>query len=193
MRGVVSKVRAFLGAAGLPQGAMSSGGPGTYQLQLPPDVVVDIESACFVVETAEQALRERDSLRTITLAEYARKIATRPFLPDATGRWVDSVRDRLSQVLLWAMRLLSEGYAQRGRYELAVRAAEEAIALEPFRERTYQLLMRIHAAAGNPAEALRTYDRCRRLLAEELGVDPTTETSTLHLALLQHGLSSGGE
>ena len=187
LRGVVSKVRGFLGAAGLPQGATSSGGSGTYQLHLPPDVVVDIESACSAAETAEQALHESDPARAVTLAEHARKIASRPFLPDAKGRWVDGVRDRLSKVCLWALCVLSEGYAQRGRYQLAVRAAEDAIAFEPFRERTHQLLMRIHAAAGNPAEALRAYDRCRRLLAEELGVDPSAETSALHLALLRNG------
>jgi DNA-binding SARP family transcriptional activator len=187
LRGVVSKVRAFLSAAGLPQSATPSGGSGTYQLQLPPDVVVDIESAYSAVETAEQSLHEDDPARAIALAEYARKIASRPFLPDAKGRWVDSVRDRLGKVLLWALCVLSEGYAQRRRYPLAVRAAEDAIVLEPFRERTHQLLMRVHAAAGNPAEALRAYDRCRRLLAEELGVDPTAETSALHLALLQNG------
>lgn len=187
LRGVVSKVRAFLGAAGLPQSAAPSGGSGTYQLQLPPDVVVDVESARSSMEAAEQALREDDATQAITLAESARKIVSRPFLPDARGRWVDSIRDRLSKVLLWALCVLSEGYAQRGRYQLAVHNAEDAIALEPFRERTHQLLMRVHAAAGNPAEALRAYDRCRRLLAEELGVDPAAETSALHLTLLRNG------
>ncbi|MDQ3762287.1 MAG: bacterial transcriptional activator domain-containing protein [Actinomycetota bacterium] len=138
------------------------------------------------METAEQVLREGDAARAIALAEYARKVVARPFLPDAMGRWVDSVRDRLGKVHLWALCALSEGYAQRGRYQLAARTAEDAVALEPFRERTHQLLMRVHAAAGNPAEALRAYDRCRRLLAEELGVDPTAETAALHLALLRN-------
>ncbi|MGH3856298.1 MAG: AfsR/SARP family transcriptional regulator [Pseudonocardiaceae bacterium] len=185
LRSVVSKVRAFLGAAGLPQGAKSFGRSGTYQLQLPPGVVLDVESAGFAVEAAQRYLHEGDSVRAIVLAEYARKVATRPFLLGATGRWVDSVRDRLSQVCLWALCVLSEGYAQRGWYQLAVRTATDAIAIEPFRERTHQLLMRAHSAAGNPAEALRVYDRCRRLLAEELGITPTVETSALHLALLQ--------
>lgn len=186
LRGVVSKVRAFLGAAGLPQGTAPTGNSGTYQLRLPPDVVVDVESACSALETAEQVLPE-DIIHAITLAEYARKVMSRPFLCDTKGRWVDSFRDRLRNSLLWSQCVLSEGYARGGKYQLAVRAAEDAIALEPFRERTHQLLIRVHTAAGNPAEALRAYDRCRRILAEELGVDPTSETSALHLALLRDG------
>jgi pentatricopeptide repeat protein len=63
--------------------------------------------------------------------------------------------------------------------------AEEALRLEPFRESTYRTLMRAHAAAGNRAEALRVYQRCRDLLAEELGVDPSGETEGLYLGMLR--------
>ena len=187
LRGVVSKVRGFLAAAGLPESAAAYDGFGAYQLHLPPEVVVDIEFAGSAVETAEQMLREGNPARAIALAEYARAVAVRPFLLDAKGRWVDSVRDRLRETLLWALCVLGEGYAQRGRYQLAVRTAEDAITLEPFRERAHQLLMRVHTAAGNPAEALRAYDRCRQLLAKELGVYPAAETAALHLALLRNG------
>lgn len=187
LRGVVSKVRAFLAAAGLSERAAAYDGFGAYQLHLPPDVVIDIEFAGAAVETAEQMLREGNPARAIALADYARAVAVRPFLLDAKGQWVDGVRDRLREMLLWALCALGEGYAQRGRYQLAARTAEDAIALEPFRERAHQLLMRIHTAAGNPAEALRAYDRCRRLLAQELGVYPAAETAALHLALLRNG------
>jgi SARP family transcriptional regulator, regulator of embCAB operon len=186
LRGVVSKVRAFVAAAGLPDDAAPCGGFGTYQLHLPADVQVDVECARWAVEAAEQTVRDGSLDRAIMLAEHARAVAVRPFLPEARGRWVDGVRDRLRGVLVWALCVLGEGYSRQGRYQLAVRTAEDAIGLEPFRERTHQLLMRIHATAGNPAEALRAYERCRRLLAEELGVDPAAETAALHLALLRN-------
>lgn len=67
----------------------------------------------------------------------------------------------------------------------AIRAAEDALTVEPFRETTYQRLMRVHAAAGNRAEALRAYQRSRSVLAEELGVPPSAETEAVYTAIVQ--------
>ena len=45
--------------------------------------------------------------------------------------------------------------------------------------------MRALAAMGNSAEALLAYEACRRLIAEELGVDPSPETKAAHEAVLR--------
>lgn len=58
------------------------------------------------------------------------------------------------------------------------------IGLEPFRESCHVQLMRVHLSAGNRAEGLRAYERCRSLPAEELGVPPSRETEAAYLELL---------
>ena len=45
--------------------------------------------------------------------------------------------------------------------------------------------MRVHLAAGNRAEGLRAYERCRELLADELGIDPSAETRATYQELLR--------
>ena len=45
--------------------------------------------------------------------------------------------------------------------------------------------MEAHVASGNRAEALRVYERCRRLLADELGTYPSPETESLYRGLLE--------
>ena len=45
--------------------------------------------------------------------------------------------------------------------------------------------MEAHVAAGNRAEALRVYERCRRLLADELGAYPSPETESIYRGLLE--------
>ena len=57
--------------------------------------------------------------------------------------------------------------------------------LEPFRDSGYRLLMQAQSAAGNDAEALRTYERCRALLSEELGAYPSPETEAVYLEILR--------
>ena len=45
--------------------------------------------------------------------------------------------------------------------------------------------MEAHVVAGNRAEALRVYEKCRQLLAEELGAYPSPETDSIYRALLE--------
>src|SRR5213078_970087 len=58
------------------------------------------------------------------------------------------------------------------------------IALAPFRETGYRRLMEAHVAAGDRAEALRVHERCRQLLADELGTYPSPETESVYRDLL---------
>jgi DNA-binding SARP family transcriptional activator len=68
---------------------------------------------------------------------------------------------------------------------LAIQHAKEMVELEPFRETSYQLLMRLHAATGDRAEALRVFARCRELLRDELGVSPSPQTEAVYLEILR--------
>jgi SARP family transcriptional regulator, regulator of embCAB operon len=54
----------------------------------------------------------------------------------------------------------------------AERAARALIATAPTSEAGYRLLMQAQAANGDTPSALRTYEQLRRILADELGVDP---------------------
>jgi hypothetical protein len=83
-----------------------------------------------------------------------------------------------------ALEAVSQAAASSGAMADAIAAAEEAVKLEPLRESSHLRLVSAHAAAGNRAEALRAYEHCRRLLAEELGVKPSTAIEAEYLRLL---------
>ena len=81
-------------------------------------------------------------------------------------------RRGLADVRGRAVSALADAYLRSGDAPEAAKWAEQSIALEPFRETGYRLLMEAHVAAGNRGEALRVYEQCRTLLADELGSLP---------------------
>lgn len=182
---IVSKLRSLLARAGLGSGDVLTTRDGCHELHLPRDTWVDHEIAADSIHEAEAALRAGEPARAYGPSAVAHHIARRPFLAGEQGRWVDQRRERLASILVRALECRTNIYLWNGEHSLAVEAARDAVALEPFRETAYQLLMRAHAAAGNTAEALLVYERCRVLISEELGVSPSPQTKAVHAELLQ--------
>jgi len=59
--------------------------------------------------------------------------------------------------------------------------------MEPWREEAHRQLMRILAHSGQRSAALAQYKVCRRILAEELGVEPDAETQALYARIRDAG------
>ena len=54
-----------------------------------------------------------------------------------------------------------------------------SISSEPYRESAHRLLVRIHLASGNHAEALRAYRLYCQLVEDELGIGPSSQMEEL--------------
>jgi DNA-binding SARP family transcriptional activator len=180
---LLSKLRATLKPAGRDQIDISTGS-GSHQLELGHEVWIDIESAQSAIDEADGLLRHGQHRAAWGPANVAVAIARRPFLPAEEGRWIETQRASVRNVLMRGIDCLAAMSIQSGEVALAVQLASEAVSLEPFREAGYRALMRAHGAAGNRSEGLRAFDRCRRFLAEELGVDPSEQTQAVYLELL---------
>ncbi|OQY24033.1 MAG: hypothetical protein B6I35_02455 [Anaerolineaceae bacterium 4572_32.2] len=94
--------------------------------------------------------------------------------------WSLIVRERLQRQALTALYRLAGAYEQRGEYEQAQSCAWRQVELEPWQEEAHQQLMRLLALSGRRGAALAQYEICRRLLAQELGVEPAEETTRLY-------------
>ena len=184
LHAILSKLRTLLTRAGLDGGSVLISEGGCYELRLPSDSWVDIEAAADAIHQAESALRRDDPRGAYGPSAVAHHIARRPLLPGEDAPWLDARRTRLRSVLVRALECRAQVFLWNGEHTLAIEAARDAVEAEPFRETGHQLLMRAHAAAGNTAEALRAYERCRRLVADELGVDPSPATRTVYEQIL---------
>lgn len=182
---IVSKLRSLLSRIGVDGSDTLRTVSGCYELHLPRDVWVDHEVALDQIHRAEAALAAADPRGAYGPSAVAHHISRRPFLPGAEAEWIDQRRDRLRNILVRSLECRAEVYLWNGEYTLAVEASREATEAEPFRESSYRLLMRSHAAAGNAAEALRVYERCRSLIADELGVGPSQDTRAVYHEILE--------
>ena len=184
LRGVALRLRGLLATAGLVPGEALTSAYGCWQLQLPGTTTVDVETVAVDLAEAERAMAEERPADARALAATAAAVAGRGFLPETTGTWVERRQAELRELHLRALEVESDAASATGDWPGALRAAEEAVSVEPFRESAHLRLMQAHARAGNRGEALRAYERCRRVLAEELGVNPSPATDAAYLALL---------
>jgi DNA-binding SARP family transcriptional activator len=67
----------------------------------------------------------------------------------------------------------------------ALTDAEIIVEADPYRETAYVLLMSAHAAAGNSARAVASYEQLRARLADDLGVGPSPATEAVFLEIVR--------
>jgi DNA-binding SARP family transcriptional activator len=189
LKALVSKIRGVLKEA-LPE--LRAGGSdllasryGGYGLQLPAGSWVDVEAARQALDEAEGLMRAGRAREAWGLTNVCLAVTGRELLPGEAGEWVEAKRRELAALRLRALESYVDICLECGQNALAAQVAREAIALDPFRETCHQRLMRCEAALGNRAEAVRAYHRCRELLKEELGVEPSPETQEQFLRLLR--------
>ena len=98
----------------------------------------------------------------------------------AFDEWVTLWRERLHRSALEALAQLAGYHERRGADELARHYAWRQLALEGWDEAAHRCVMRVFLRKGQRGAALAQYARCRQVLAEELGVEPSAETTVLY-------------
>jgi DNA-binding SARP family transcriptional activator len=79
---------------------------------------------------------------------------------------------------------LLEVRERTGEHAEAADLARELVDLDPLNEGGHRALIVVYARGGRTGYALRQYLECRRVLVEELGIEPTEETSRLQTRIL---------
>ncbi len=107
------------------------------------------------------------------------------YLRDASGfeAWVTAERERLHQQALAGFRQLAQHYLAARRFADGIAVAQRRLWLDPLAEDAHRQLMHLLAADGQTTAALAQFERCRELLANELGVEPEAETAALAAAI----------
>jgi predicted ATPase/Tfp pilus assembly protein PilF len=146
-------------------------------------VFTDLVETCWAhrhrrLETCLPCLRRLERMAAL----YRRNFLEQFFLSDSDlfEEWALLQREWLHREAVEALSHLADYYERRGEVERARHYAWRQVELEPWREEAHRQLMRLLALDGQRSAALAQYETCRRVLAEELGVEPTDETIALY-------------
>jgi DNA-binding SARP family transcriptional activator len=94
-------------------------------------------------------------------------------LPGWYDDWVSLEREHLHLTRLRTLVRLAVTALERGDLEGAERLAVDAIRIEPLHEPAHSVLIRARLVEGDPAGAVRLYQRLGQALSRELGIAPS--------------------
>jgi DNA-binding SARP family transcriptional activator len=174
----VARARASVG-----RGALVAAGEG-YRLEVDPDAV-DAHRFEQLLDHAighASAGRHPDALSASEGALALWRGEPYADLPESEVARAESTR--LLERRAHAEELRLRALLDLGRHEPGVAVGEQLVAASPLRERRWALLMEALAGAGRQADALRSYQRARATLVNELGIEPGSDLRQLEARIL---------
>jgi len=160
-----------------------------YTIQLNPlaEMSVDVVAFRDRVRAAARSNSEEEAVRcwqaalTLVRGEFLQGLQVRHSVP--WEEWLLLRREEFEQGLLQALRALAWAYERQERYEHAQTYVRQWLRHVPWDEEAHRQLIRLLALEGRRTAALAQYERCRAVLENDLGVEPTLETTALANAI----------
>jgi DNA-binding SARP family transcriptional activator/tetratricopeptide (TPR) repeat protein len=174
----VSLVRQLLGADRIEHVA------GGYRLVVRPG---ELDTSEFEeqLEVGRQAVRARKLESAVLRVGAALALWRGRALADvADAPWAQGEIARLEELRLGAEELVLEARLGLGQHRELVAAAEAAVAAAPFREQRWATLLLALYRSDRQADALRAFQRLRRQLNDELGIEPSSALADLEQAVV---------
>ncbi|MFI9625186.1 BTAD domain-containing putative transcriptional regulator [Streptomyces sp. NPDC052042] len=157
---------------------------GGYAIRTRHDAV-DLTVAQDLAAEAEKARVGGDRAQARALLDQVLGLWDGEALASVPGPYAENQRTRLKEWRLQLTEIHLDLDLDLGCHAEAISELTALTAAHPLRERLRELLMVALYRSGRQAEALAVYADTRRLLADELGVDPRPELSQLQQRILR--------
>ena len=194
VRAYVSNLRRLLEPdrpPGAPARVLASDAGG-YALRIAPDQL-DASRFESLVRSGREAVAAGEMAGGRTAFGDALALWRGPALADFADEpfaWAEAAR--LEECRLATVEEHAEAALACGDHHAVVPDLEALVAAHPLRERLRGQLMVALYRSGRQADALRVYEAGRRVLADELGIDPSPALRDLERAVLDHDPALGG-
>ena len=178
LQAYVSRLRNTFGSQAI------EGGPAGYMFRTAPEDLDTVRFERLLGTGRDNGLAPRETLEVL---DEALALWRGPALADlALEPSLLGEIARLEELHVAAIEERISTRLELGQHTVVIAELEAATAAHPLRERLWgQLIMALYRS-GRQAEALGAFERARRILADELGVDPSRELQDLHERVLRH-------
>ncbi|GAB4200440.1 MAG: hypothetical protein OHK0022_21500 [Roseiflexaceae bacterium] len=134
----------------------------------------------------EQLLKLLDSGDAIDILHQAATLYHGPYLARTDNQWSTAQRAYLEQRYILALHSGGKQALEQARYNEALLFYQHLLLIDNLDEAAHAGVMRCHIAMHNRAAAIAQYQQLRRLLDEELGLEPTatSEVESLYREVL---------
>ncbi|MEO6571485.1 MAG: BTAD domain-containing putative transcriptional regulator, partial [Ilumatobacteraceae bacterium] len=178
----VGEIRKLLSVTSSP-GLLKSVAPG-YRLDIEDDAV-DSNRFITLLRDAERSTAAGDSLGTVTKLRSALGLWRGAALADTqSSLYLDNEAARLEELRITAVEDRLESESDDGCHHRLVHELGSLVAEYPLRERLWVQLVTALYRSGRQTEALRACSSVRRLLADEVGLEPGPALRAVEAAVL---------
>ncbi|OAT83113.1 hypothetical protein A6P54_05840 [Bacillus sp. MKU004] len=128
-----------------------------------------------------QGLKEVDADQSLQYLKRGMNFYKGSFLPDRKGTWwTEKERERLQHLYLRGMEKMAQLAVRKESYEDAIDSCLVIIEHDPLWEEAYRILMYCYYQKNNRPQAVKWFQRCKKLLDSELGVAPMEATQRMY-------------
>ncbi|GAA3183700.1 MULTISPECIES: AfsR/SARP family transcriptional regulator [Streptomyces] len=183
IQGHVSRLRSLLAGAGAGMYGVELVTQGAAYVLRMPESLLD---AYRFEELVALARGQRSAGDAVAMYQEALALWQGPALTGAyRSAPLQAAAHALEELRLTAVELLAGAYGQVGEFPRAAALLRAEAAAQPLRESLSAALILALQRAGRRSDALDWFHRTRRLLAEELGVDPGRELAEAYAVALR--------
>ncbi|MBC7270411.1 MULTISPECIES: AfsR/SARP family transcriptional regulator [Streptomyces] len=175
-------IRRVLEQAGLPRDTLGSHDRG-YELRVPPGAI-DLTVFRETVREARDLYGRAQHRDASDRLDTALELWQGPALADVTSSRLRLKAEALEEERTGAVELRALIDIGLGRHNEAIARLSELVDRDPFREDLYVSLMKAYYAEGRQVDAIQVFHRAKRLLREQIGINPGARMTKAMQAIL---------
>jgi DNA-binding SARP family transcriptional activator len=152
-----------------------------------PELTIWVDVEAFSAHVAQAQELEESGQPIAAMQEYrlAEALYTGDYLEeDRYEDWPRARRQSLKETYMTVLERLCQSYYVQGDFTACVAEAHKILAADSCRESAHRWIMQCYAQQGQRYLAIRQYQDCIDALEDELGVEPSPETTQLYRQIL---------